>query len=78
MPNAIELELTTPEAPEVPTPRPFATKRISAEQLQALISLLASSDPAIVQLQEGKSFADVQRFSVAVLPNGEGSVRVLF
>jgi hypothetical protein len=78
MPNAIELELTTPEAPEVPTPRPFAAKRISGEQLQALISLLASANPAIIQLPEGKSFADVQRFSVQVLPNGEGSVRVLF
>lgn len=78
MPDTIELELTIPEAPVIPEPRPFATKRITAEQLQALISLLASSDPAVVQLPEGKTFADVQRFSVAVLPNGEGSVRVLF
>lgn len=78
MPNPIELELTMPEAPVIPAPRPFAAKRINAEQLQSLISLLASANPVIVQLPEGKTFADVQRFSVVVLPNGEGSVRVLF
>jgi hypothetical protein len=78
MPNTIELELTIPETPVIQEPRPFATKRIAAEQLQALISLLAYSDPAVVQLPEGKTFADVQRFSVTVLPNGEGSVMVLF
>lgn len=78
MPNAIELELTTPEVPAIPSPRPYAVKIIDPEQLQALISLLASSDPAIVQLPEGKTFADVQTFSVTVLPNGEGSVKILF
>jgi hypothetical protein len=81
MANTIELELITPELPEgsdLNAPRPLAVKRISAEQLQALISLLSSSDPAVVQLPEGKTFADVKRFVVNVLPNGQGAVRVLF
>jgi hypothetical protein len=59
-------------------PKSFAVKRISSEQLQALISLLASSDPAVVQLPESKTFADVKRFVVNVLPNGQGAVRVFF
>jgi len=81
MANTIELELITPELPEgsnLPVPKSFAVKRISSEQLQALISLLASSDPAVVQLPESKTFADVKRFVVNVLPNGQGAVRVFF
>ena len=82
MANTIELELITPEAPEgttdFPVPKPFAVKRISPEQLQALISLLVSSDPAAVQLPEGKTFADVRRFAVIVPPTGDPVVRVFF
>jgi hypothetical protein len=81
MANTIELELITPILPEgsdLPAPKPFAVKRISSEQLQSLISLLVSSDPAAVQLPEGKTFADVRRFAVNVPPTGEPIVRVFF
>jgi hypothetical protein len=81
MANTIELELITPEVPEGTTDFPvpsFAVKQISSEQLQALISLLVSSDPAVVQLPEGKTFADVRRFAVIVPPTGEPVVRVFF
>lgn len=47
-------------------------------QLQTLISLIASSNPGILLLPEGKSFADVKRLTVRTLPEGNGFVVVTF
>jgi len=79
MPNPIELELVTPQPiPAPPAPPTMARSQINAEQLQALISLIANANPALVVLPNGKTFADVKGFNVRVLPNGSGMVNVVF
>jgi hypothetical protein len=77
--NPIELQLEPPQPIPAPPVMPDrARTQITAEQLQALIALLASANPALIVLPEGKQFIDVKRFNVQVLPNGKGSVTVVF
>lgn len=79
MPNPIQLEIVAPQPiPAPPTPPVMARSQINAEQLQALISLIASANPALVVLPDNKTFADVKGFNVRVLPNGNGMVNVTF
>lgn len=53
-----------------------ARSQINNEQLQALIALIASAN--LVVLPEGKTWAEVKGFNVAVLPNGSGVVNTRF
>jgi hypothetical protein len=79
MANPIQLEIIEPQPiPAPPTPPVMARSQISAEQLGALINLIAAADPAIIVLPSGKQFSDVKGFNVAVLPNGNGMVNVRF
>jgi len=79
MATPIQLELVEPQpVPPPPVIPDRARTQIDATQLQALISLLASADPALIVLPEGKQFTDVKRFNVQVLPNGKGVVSVTF
>lgn len=79
MANPIELQIVTPQPiPTPPTPATMARSQINAEQLQALISLIASANPALIVLPENKTFADIKGFNVRVLPNGSGMVNVTF
>ena len=79
MTDPIQLQLVEPQPiPAPPVIPDRARTQITAEQLQALITLLASATPALIVLPEGKQFADVKRFNVQVLPNGKGAVNVMF
>lgn len=70
MPNPIELEPVDPEN--------IMRSKISPEQLQSFISLIANTDPSLLILPSGKTFTDVKRFNVRALPNGSGIVNVVF
>lgn len=79
MTDPIQLQLVEPQPlPPPPVIPDRARTQITAEQLQALITLLASANPALIVLPEGKQFTDVKRFTVQVLPNGKGAVNVVF
>lgn len=39
-----------------------ARAQLTPEQVQSLISVIASVDPAVIALPEGKTFADVRTF----------------
>ena len=64
--------------PDQPANIPFELGRslINAEQVQALITLIASANPPVVALQEGKTWADLKGFHVRVFPDGTGRVLV--
>lgn len=70
MPNPIELEPVDPEN--------MMRSKISPEQLQVFIGLIENTDPPLLILPSGKTFADVKRFNVRVLPIGSGVVNVVF
>ena len=79
MSNPIQLELVQPTPiPPPPTPPVMARSQINELQVQALISLIATADPAIIILPEGKQFTDIKGFNVRVLPNGRGAVNIVF
>jgi hypothetical protein len=79
MANPIQLQLVQSQpVPPPPAPPITARSQINEAQVQALIGLLASSDPQLVILPEGKQFTDVKSFSVRVLPDGKGVVNVIF
>jgi hypothetical protein len=77
--NPIQLEIIEPQPqPEPVAPPVMATSQITTEQVQALIQLIASADPAVIILPEGKQFADIKAFQVIVLPNEKGVVHIRF
>jgi hypothetical protein len=79
MANPIQLELVEPQPlPPPPTPPVMARSQITSEQVQALITLIASANPVLIVLPEGKSFADVKGFNVNVQPSGKGVVSIRF
>lgn len=46
-----------------PVAQPIVTRaQLTSEQVQSLISVIASADPAVIVLPEGKTFADVRTF----------------
>ena len=79
MANPIQLEIVEPQpVPPPPAPPEMARSQINEAQVQALIALIASADPALIVLPEGKAFSDIKGFNVTVLPNGKGVVNVRF
>lgn len=79
--NPIQLsDLETKDfiGPKPPDQETGSSVPIDNNQLQALISLIASSDPGILVLPEGKSFTDIKRLTVRTLPEGNGWVTVIF
>lgn len=79
MANPIQLELVEPQPiPQPPALPVMARSQINEQQVQALITLIASADPALLILPEGKQFSDVKGFNVRILPNGKGMVNVVF
>jgi len=62
-----------------PTPQPLnARTNVTAEQVASLITAIASANPAVLTLPEGKEFSDVSRFMLIVHPNGGGMLDVVF
>ncbi len=79
--NPIQLpDLETKDfiGPKPPDQETGSSAPIDINQLQALISLIASSDPGVLVLPEGKSFADIKRLTVRTLPEGNGLITVIF
>jgi hypothetical protein len=81
--SANSIELTNLETrdfigPKVVDQETGSSVLIDINQLQALISLIASSDPQILVLPEGKSFTDIKRLTVRTLPEGNGWLTVIF
>jgi hypothetical protein len=79
--NPIQLtDLETKDfiGPKPPDQETGSTAAIDNNQVQALISLIASSDPGILVLPEGKSFTDIKRLTVRTLPEGNGFITVIF
>lgn len=74
----IELQIIEPEPLPPPVIPEFARTEIDEQQVQALISLIASADPALIILPEGKQFSDIRGFNVRVFVNGRGFVNVTF
>jgi hypothetical protein len=67
--NPIELEIT---------PLPMARSQITSGQVNGLISLIAASDPPIINFPSGKSYEDVKSFTLRINPNHAGVVNILF
>ena len=42
------------------------SSELTPEQLQNFISILANSNPPLISLPEGKTFSDIQKFSIIV------------
>ena len=60
-----------------PTNVPITTNvKLTAEQVTALITLLASANPPIINLPAGKTFADILRLCVTAFPRGDGTLEV--
>ena len=79
--NPIQLsDLETKDfiGPKPPDQETGSSVPIDINQVQALISLIASSDPGILVLPEGKSFTDIKRLTVRTLPEGNGFITVIF
>jgi hypothetical protein len=77
--DPIELQLVEPQPlPPPPVIPERARTQINEQQVQALISLIASANPALVILPESKQFSDIKGFNVRVLPNGKGMINVVF
>lgn len=79
--NPIQLtDLETKDfiGPKPPDQETGSSAPIDNNQVQALISLIASSDPGILVLPEGKSFTDIKRLTVRTLPEGNGLITVIF
>lgn len=55
-----------------------ARTNVTAEQVSALITVIASADPAVIALPEGKQYSDVSRFMLIVQPDGNGMLDVVF
>lgn len=51
---------------------------VTPQQITDLITLISSSTTSMIVLPEGKSFADVSRFSLNILPGGSGVLDVTF
>jgi len=68
----------TPTIVALPEPPVTARAQITAAQVTALITLIASADPAIITLPDGLQFTQVKRFNLNVLPNGNGAVNIVF
>lgn len=64
--------------PKPPNQETGSISLIDNNQVQALISLIASSDPGILVLPEGKSFTDIKRLTVRTFPEGNGLITVIF
>jgi hypothetical protein len=69
MSDAIQLEIT---------PLPMARSQITSGQVNGLISLIAQSDPPIINFPSGKSYEDVKSFTLRINPNHAGVVNILF
>lgn len=77
MSNKIQLEIIAPAPiPAPPTPPTIARSQITTEQLQDLITLIATSN--IIALPDGKTWNEVKGFDVTVLPNGRSIVNTRF
>lgn len=68
----------TPTIVTPPTPPTRASAAATAEQMTALIGLVAAADPAIVALPVGKTWNDVKRLSAVKHPSGAGTVDLIF
>ena len=55
-----------------------ARTNVTAEQVSALIAVIASANPAVIALPEGKEYSDVSRFMLIVQPDGKGMLDVVF
>jgi hypothetical protein len=55
-----------------------ARTQVTAEQVASLITAIASANPAVLTLPEGKAYADVSRFMLIVRPDGAGMLDVVF
>jgi len=69
MSDPIQLEIT---------PVTIARSELTAEQVNALISIIASSQPSIIEFPADKSYAQVKTFTLNIRPNASGSVSVVF
>lgn len=54
-----------------------ARAQLTAEQVASLVTLIASADPAVIALPEGKEYTDVSRFLLIVQPDGKGMLDVM-
>lgn len=62
-----------------PTVQPIiAHTNVTAEQVASLITAIASANPAVLALPDGKAYADVSRFMLIVRPDGAGMLDVVF
>ena len=69
MSDPIQLEIT---------PLPMARSQVTSGQVNALISLIAQSEPPIINFPSGKGYEDVKNFTLRINPNHAGVVNIVF
>jgi hypothetical protein len=74
---AIELTLQEP-TPQPPIESKESINELTQEQLDSLIGAISSANPPVLTLPQGKSFADVQVFRIAIKPNNSAQLLVRF
>jgi hypothetical protein len=73
MSDPIQLQILPTLAPIV------ARSQVNEAQVNALISLIATADPAIIELPSGKGYTDIKNFSLNIHPSGSrGMISVMF
>jgi len=74
---AIELTLQQPQ-PEPPPEIKESVNDITQEQLNSLIEVISSANPPVLTLPQGKTFADIEVFKIAIRPNNSAQLLVRF
>ena len=68
--------MSTPVALTPITQPTQARAGLTADQITAFVTLIASANPALLTLPTGKAFSDIVGFNINVQPNGGGQLIV--